>query len=175
MIAKLVHHLYQFECNIYSMINNRYDQKGLNLFFHQITHLGGATATISFTVFFILCFDFPTKLWGLESALSLLTSHLFVFSTKKIYPRARPYLSLPNARVGKNPLKDHSFPSGHTTAIFSIITPFIFHLPILGLILFPLACCVGVSRVFLGLHYPSDVLAGALVGMGFGLLAINII
>ncbi|MEH7525336.1 phosphatase PAP2 family protein, partial [Bacillus sp. JJ1503] len=66
MITKWVHHLHQFECNVFSLINNRFDQKGLNLFFRQITHFGGATATISLTIFLILYLDFPTKKWGFE-------------------------------------------------------------------------------------------------------------
>jgi undecaprenyl-diphosphatase len=174
-MAKWVNQLYQFECNLYLLINNRFDQKSLNLFFRQITHFGGATVTISLTILFILCFDFPTKLWGFEMAFSLLTSHLFVVFMKKVYPRTRPYLSVTNARVVEKPLKDHSFPSGHTTAIFSMVTPLIIHLPILSFLLYPLACFVGLSRIFLGLHYPSDVLAGAILGTVFGLLAILII
>lgn len=174
-MAKWVHQLYQFECNLYLTINNRFDRKHLNLFFRQITYFGGATFTISCALLMLLFFDFPVKLWGMEMAISLTTSHLFVVFMKKIYPRTRPYLSLTNARVVENPLTDHSFPSGHTTAIFSIITPLIVHVPILSFILYPLAGLVGLSRIFLGLHYPSDVLAGAMVGTAFGLLAMIII
>lgn len=172
MLTKWVHQLYQFECDLFLSVNNRYDRVFLNVFFRNITHLGGATATISIPLLLILFFDSQVRNWGIASAASLLFSHLFVVFMKKIYPRARPYLSVSNARVGENPLKDHSFPSGHTTAIFSIITPFILHMPILSMILYPLAACVGISRVFLGLHYPSDVLAGVFVGTVFGFLAV---
>lgn len=174
-MVKWVHQLYQFECDVYLSINHRFDRKHLNLFFRQITHFGGATFTICCTVLFLLFFAFPVKLWGFEMAFSLTASHLFVVLMKKVYPRSRPYLLLTDAKVVDNPLTDHSFPSGHTTAIFSIITPLIIHLPMLGIILYPLAFCVGLSRIFLGLHYPSDVLAGATVGTLFGLLAILII
>jgi undecaprenyl-diphosphatase len=174
MITKWVNHLYQFECDLFLSINNRFDRKRLNVFFQHITHLGGATATMSLPILFILCFDFSLMVWGFEMAFSLLFSHLFVVFMKKIYPRTRPYLSVANARVVHNPLKDHSFPSGHTTAIFAIITPLIIHMPILSLFLYSIACCVGISRVFLGLHYPSDVLVGACVGTLFGILAICI-
>src|SRR5690606_22645523 len=145
MMAKLVNQLYELECDLYFKINNRFDRQVLNVFFRRITHFGGAWITISFTLLFLLFVDFPTKWLGFEIALSLLTSHLFVVFMKKVYPRARPYISLTNARVVENPLTDHSFPSGHTTAIFSIITPLVIHLPILGILLYPLAVCVGLS------------------------------
>ncbi|WP_404328417.1 phosphatase PAP2 family protein [Mesobacillus maritimus] len=108
------------------------------------------------------------KVWGGESAFTLLSSHLFVVLMKKVYSRSRPYLSITNARVVHDPLTEYSFRSGHTTAIFSIIIPFSIHIPIRSLFLYPLACCVGISRVFLGIHYPSNVVAGAFVGTFLG-------
>ncbi|PJH69213.1 phosphatase PAP2 family protein, partial [Salmonella enterica subsp. enterica serovar Typhimurium] len=66
--------------------------------------------------------------------------------------------------VMKNPLQDHSFPSGHTTAIFSVIIPFILLDWMLMFLLLPIGIIVGVSRIYLGLHFPSDVLGGSLLG-----------
>jgi undecaprenyl-diphosphatase len=96
---------------------------------------------------------------------SLIISHIPVAISKKMYPRKRPYLSLPDTNIGNNPLKDHSFPSGHTTAIFSIVTPLIFLNPFIGMFLLFAALLVAISRMYLGLHYPSDVLAGIVLGI----------
>lgn len=85
---------------------------------------------------------------------------------QKLYPRLRPYLALPDTNTFRNPLKDHSFPSGHTTAIFASTVPYMIAYPVLTAVLLPLACTVGFSRIYLGLHYPSDVLAGAVIGSG---------
>jgi undecaprenyl-diphosphatase len=71
---------------------------------------------------------------------------------------------LPQTKIGKNPLTDHSFPSGHTTAIFAITVPIIMAMPVLSIGLIPLAVIVGISRIYNGLHYPSDCLAGSLIG-----------
>jgi undecaprenyl-diphosphatase len=67
-------------------------------------------------------------------------------------------------------LKDHSFPSGHTTAVFSVIVPFLLQTPSLAAVLIPLGLSVGISRIYLGLHYPSDVIAGGILGGSFGSL-----
>ncbi len=70
-----------------------------------------------------------------------------------------------------NPLKDHSFPSGHTTAIFSVVVPLLLYMPVLTIILAPIALSVGISRIYLGLHYPSDVLAGLCLGTLTGIIS----
>ncbi len=95
---------------------------------------------------------------------ALAVSHLPVAVAKKLYPRMRPYLALPGTNTFRNPLKDHSFPSGHTTAIFASTVPYMVAFPTLTVILLPLACIVGFSRIYLGLHYPSDVFAGLVIG-----------
>ncbi|WP_051236585.1 phosphatase PAP2 family protein [Paenibacillus pinihumi] len=79
------------------------------------------------------------------------------------------------AKLLHKPLKDHSFPSGHTTAIFSIIIPFVFISGLLALLLVPLALLVALTRVYQGLHYPSDCIAGCLLGTFGGLLAVVVI
>ncbi len=64
-----------------------------------------------------------------------------------------------------------SFPSGHTAAAVAFVAGASGELPILAPILGPLAGTVAYSRVHTGVHYPSDVAAGAVIGIGSGLLA----
>jgi undecaprenyl-diphosphatase len=64
-----------------------------------------------------------------------------------------------------------SFPSGHSAAAFAFATGACAELPVLAPVLVPLAGTVAYSRVHLGVHYPSDVAAGAAIGIGSGVLA----
>jgi len=135
------------------------------------THLGGAFCTISACLSLLLFGSGSVRTAGIASAIALLVSHLQVMLIKKLYPRKRPYLTLKETQVLQNPLKDHSFPSGHTTAAFSVITPLMIFFPILALLLIPVGISVGLSRIYLGLHYPSDVLAGTALGVSVGTLS----
>ena len=78
--------------------------------------------------------------------------------------RERPYVSLAGVRAGSLPLDRYSFPSGHTLHAVCMALLATSHFPQLGWVLWPFTALVAGSRPVLGLHYPSDVLAGALLG-----------
>lgn len=160
--------LYQFECKVFEQINSHFDKRMMNLFFRTITQIGGALFISVTTLLLVIFSSNQTRLTAISSAAALALSHIPVQLVKKLFPRKRPYLQIETTKILPNPLKDHSFPSGHTTAVFSVIVPFMIHIPSLAAILFPLGLSVGLSRIYLGLHYPSDVIAGGILGACFG-------
>lgn len=87
--------------------------------------------------------------------------------------RPRPYRVHPMIRLGERPLDVFSFPSGHTlqAVIFSIML--CHFVPVLGWVLIPFTGLVAVSRLILGLHYPTDVVMGAVLGVMFAKLGLG--
>jgi undecaprenyl-diphosphatase len=82
---------------------------------------------------------------------------------KDVIPRARPHV---HALVTRP--HSHSFPSGHATTSFACATVLALALPRLAVPLLVLAAAVAWSRVYVGVHYPLDVLAGAALGALIG-------
>jgi undecaprenyl-diphosphatase len=78
--------------------------------------------------------------------------------------RPRPYAANPRIRAWVAPLDEFSFPSGHTLHAVSFCIVALAYYPWLAPLLVPFAACVALSRVVLGLHYPSDVLAATAIG-----------
>lgn len=93
-----------------------------------------------------------------------LTAGIVEGPIKQVFRRQRPYLSVVRAVVvGKKP-GNYSFPSGHSAAAFGGAYLLARHYPRLAPLFYAIAATVGFSRVYLGAHYPGDVLSGAAVG-----------
>jgi undecaprenyl-diphosphatase len=82
------------------------------------------------------------------------------------FVRERPHVSFASIRAAARPLDQYSFPSGHTLHAVSFSLICLHYFPELGTLLIPFALLVALSRPVLGLHYPTDVLAGGAVGWG---------
>jgi undecaprenyl-diphosphatase len=73
------------------------------------------------------------------------------------------------------PLDEFSFPSGHTSAAFLVATVIAYFTPVLAIPMFIFAFLVGMARIYLGVHYPSDILGGIIFGIGMARVAILIV
>lgn len=83
--------------------------------------------------------------------------------------RARPVLDgVPAARLLTTQPRTTSFPSGHAASAFAFATGVALESPLWGAVLAPVAASVAFSRVYTGVHYPSDVAAGAALGVAAG-------
>ncbi|AJY73699.1 phosphatase PAP2 family protein [Paenibacillus beijingensis] len=137
-----------------------------------ITHMGGATFTLSTAALTALAAPAPWRTTGVQCLVAVIVSHLPVAFVKRTIKRLRPYQALQGVRTYKSPLVDSSFPSGHTTAVFAWLLPILLTtireapaaLPVVVPACLVIGLSVAWSRMFLGLHYPSDVAAGAVLG-----------
>ena len=89
---------------------------------------------------------------------------------KGAIPRARPHLHALVTRA-----HTHSFPSGHATTSFACATVLALLLPRLSVPLLALAAAVAWSRVYVGVHFPLDVIAGAALGAAIGVTVIRVL
>lgn len=98
---------------------------------------------------------------------SLAATYVVQQRVKPLFRRVRPFVNREARVVGIRP-PDHSFPSGHTASSFAAATALAFFYPRAAPVAYTLATAVGVSRVHLGVHFPSDAAVGGVIGIGIG-------
>lgn len=130
--------------------------------FRIVTHAGGATATVGFTILLLLIPS--TRHFGTVAGMANLLSHLLVQALKRTVLRPRPTTSLPHVTALAD-IPDHfSMPSGHACAAMSLAVAALWTQPWVGGPALGLAAVVGASRVYLRVHYPTDVVVGQILG-----------
>lgn len=129
----------------------------------SVTHIGDAWVVVALAVALSLGAVPGLERAGYEAAFVLVVSHLGVQLLKRTISRPRPRLPVGCASLIEAP-DCFSFPSGHAAASLSLALPLSMALPgLFGAFLLGLAALVGVSRCYLGVHYPGDVLMGWLL------------
>lgn len=133
-----------------------------------VTHAGSAGVTIAASLLLLL---FPaTRHLGVVTMLANLGSHLAVQGLKRTIGRPRPSMSVPGVTALAHLPDQFSFPSGHSAAAMAMATGALLTEPLAGLPLLALALLVGMSRVYLRVHYATDVLVGQLLGAAAALV-----
>lgn len=142
----------------------------LDILMKIITAFGnGGIFWILLTV--ILLFTKKYRKCGVAMAFSLIASLIFTnLLLKNLLLRPRPFWVDTTFNLIVTAPTDFSFPSGHSSASFAAATAFFCQKKIPGIILLVLAAAIALSRLYLTVHYPTDVLAGLVLGVIYGVI-----
>lgn len=140
----------------------------LTIFFVFVSRIGDGTLWWGSAAILLLFGNASTR-WAVgAAAISILFSIALFMSIKNLIGRPRPFSAWQDLPCLLAPPDRFSFPSGHTMTAFAVYAVYAELIPGSSLVFLPAALLIGLSRVFLGCHYPTDVLVGALLGGGIG-------
>lgn len=172
LLGSHIRRLDEYELNLCLFFNRACRRRLVGNFFASISRLGDG-------IFWYAVIGLLPIIYGqqaLDAAIRMVVSGTLGIIVYKLLKtttaRPRPFAASPQIWRQTRPLDEYSFPSGHSlhSASFAIIATY--HYPELGWILVPFATLVMLSRVVLGLHYPSDVVAGLVLGTLLGLTCV---
>lgn len=154
----------------FPIFNKKIKNKFLDWLLPKYTYLGGLVFVTILTLALIIFGKGKVRYIGVQLGVALAISQGITYSVKAIVARERPYNVLDNLNTFGFELKDYSFPSGHSSSSFTIATIVFLNIPSIGIILYLYAILIAISRMYLGVHYPTDVLAGIIIGIGSSLI-----
>ncbi len=146
------------------LINKRLRHKRLDALMAIITYLGSWQFSVAFCILAFLFYGTSFNSLGSKLTLTLMASGFITQLIKRLVSRLRPFHTMKELHIRKIGIDAYSFPSGHTCAAFSMGVMVFMFSHRLGIISLPLSFLVGISRIYLGVHFPSDVFVGAFIG-----------
>lgn len=161
-----------FEINILMWIQNNLRSDILDNIMKFVTTLGDA-GIIWITLGIILLINSKTRKIGLTLLLALaLTSFMGEAVIKNIVCRDRPFLNIEGIKLIIEAPTSYSFPSGHTASSFAAATVLGYYFRKYAVVFYSFAALMAFSRLYLFVHYPTDILGGILLGICCSLIMI---
>ena len=163
--------LMELDSNILFYVQDNLRSEALNNIVVWFTSLGNAGLIWVLLIAALIAYK-GTRKEGLGCAISLLLCFIVVnLFLKNAVARVRPYDAMEQIRCLVPPQVDYSFPSGHTAIAFAASVPvFIISSKKLGIIMIILSLLMALSRIYVCVHYPTDVIGGAVIGILCGVV-----
>lgn len=162
----MVNYLDQLEIGLCLRLNALSQNRAVREFFFSVSRLGDYPAYLIAGIACAAMLEEAGLVFIVQCLVTAAVGILLYKLLKNWLVRERPYVTHAGISCAAAPLDKYSFPSGHTMHAVSFAILFSAHVPEMVWLMAPFAGLVAMSRMILGLHYPTDVLVGAALGAG---------
>lgn len=173
--ANLTRRLAAADVALCLLLNRGSSRPAIRLLFATVSRLGDGVFWYALMAVWPLLYGTPGLLASLHMVAVGTVGLLLYRGIKQRFVRERPFVTHATVRLGARPLDRYSFPSGHTLHAVAFTAVVTAHFPWAGWVVVPFTLLVASSRVVLGLHYPSDVAMGALLGAAIAASSLSLL
>lgn len=168
--------------DLFNFINHSLQNPIFDAILPYITHFGGFVWLLIILIVVIIYAKFKNKenlkKVAILALCALLFADLIAYIIKVVVQEPRPFMTLDDVRLLVYEKGMFSFPSGHATSTLAVVTIFVLkirdlvekHFNAARILLILFAVIIMFSRIYCGVHYPFDVLAGAIIGISGALV-----